>query len=182
MDGGRGADTLRVGALIFPGGPHSFDLGSGNDTILFTSGLDDGPFLHEVTAGRGFDTVSYPNSDVGVSVDVNSCPACSVERVIGSPENDTLIGDSSSMRFDAGAGDDTIDPGGGFDTIFAGDGNDQVNTVDGGFDLASCGADQDTATSDRRDLIFNDCETLISEPGIADSAAPAGEPAGQPAD
>ena len=69
------------------------------------------------------------------------------------------------MRFDAGAGDDTIDPGAGFDTVFAGDGNDQVNTVDRGFDLASCGADQDTATGDRRDLIFGDCETVTRAAG-----------------
>lgn len=172
MDGGSDADSLKVGGpLGFPGGDHSFDAGKGNDTISFSFG-DDGEFLPEVSAGRGFDTISFANAlpSGGVSLDFNSCPACSVERVIGSPFADTLTGDASSMRFDAGAGDDTIDPGGGFDTVFAGDGNDQVNTVDRGFDLASCGADQDTATGDRRDLFFGDCETVTRAAGR--SAAP----------
>ncbi len=162
MAGGGGADSLHVGGgLAFPGGDHSVHAGRGNDTISFSFG-DDSAFLPEVSAGRGFDTISFANAipSGGADLDFNTCPACSVERVIGTPFNDTLIGDASSMRFDGGAGDDTIDPGAGIDTVFAGTGNDQVNTVDRGFDLASCGADQDTAMGDRRDLIFGDCETV----------------------
>ncbi len=173
MDGGGDADRLQIGGgLAFPGGDHSFDAGSGNDTISFTFG-DDSAFLPEVSAGRGFDTISFANAipSGGADLDFNTCPACSIERVIGSPFADTLTGDASSTRFDGGAGDDVIDPGAGWDTVFAGDGNDQVNVAgDRAFDLASCGADEDTAVADHRDLIFGDCETVIR--GAGRSATP----------
>ena len=62
-----------------------------------------------------------------VDIDLRTCPACSVERLIGSPFDDTLVGDDSLMRFDGGDGNDTIEPGAGWDSVFAGAGNDQVN-------------------------------------------------------
>ena len=81
--------------------------------------------------------------------------------MVGTPYNDVLLGDATSMVFQGGGGDDLIEPRGGFDAVFAGAGNDNVNVSgDGSFDLASCGADADTALADRRDLIFGDCETV----------------------
>ena len=84
-----------------------------------------------------------------------------MERVIGSPFDDTLVGDANSMRFDGGDGNDTIDPGAGWDSVFAGAGNDQVNVGgDRQYDFANCGADDDTVLADHRDQIAKDCETV----------------------
>lgn len=170
LEGGPGADRLNVATLLpilYLAGDR-FDGGDGNDAILFhdVGGPAGALYLRYVSAGRGFDTIWFKPYDAAhgcceVHVDFQTCPACSVERVVGTPYNDVLLGDATSMVFQGGGGDDLIEPRGGFDAVFAGAGNDNVNVSgDGSFDLASCGPDADTALADRRDLVFGDCETV----------------------
>jgi len=79
-----------------------------------------------VNGGSGNDLVTYAN-DIAVDLnlgtgqaittpgdEVDSLPG--VENAIGSPENDTLTGDSTDNVLDGGGGDDALDGAGGSDT------------------------------------------------------------------
>jgi hypothetical protein len=53
----------------------------------------------------------------------------SYQKVVGSAQDDVIVGGPASERLDGGAGDDDISAGGGEDTLIGGAGND---TIDGG--------------------------------------------------
>ena len=66
-------------------------------------------------AGAGSDTVSYANSNAGVTVDLSNSTAevgghaagdvlSNIENFIGSEHNDTLIGDGNANIFTGGRG------------------------------------------------------------------------------
>ena len=85
----------------------------------------------QISGTAGEDTVSFSNSDSGVSVDLskNHCSGgyaegdslFSIEDLIGSSRNDTFLGDGNSNVFQGLGGSDTLDGGEGDDTaVFRG--------------------------------------------------------------
>ena len=88
-------------------------------------------------------------------------PATSIEQIIGSKGNDTLVGDGRPNYIDGRGGNDTIYGGGGNDTLVGGlgqdklygqDGNDFLDAKDGITDLVlDGGAGTDTARKDTSD-------------------------------
>ena len=133
-------------------------VGSGHDdTFISGSGGD------HITGGGGSDTVSYRNSEAGVSVDLSDTDAqndtttdsyavgdtlSGIDNVTGSDHADTLTGSTGKNTLEGGSGNDTLKGGAGNDTLQGGPGND---TLDGG-------ADDDTfiiARGDGKDIINN---------------------------
>jgi Ca2+-binding RTX toxin-like protein len=103
------------------------DGGDGNDVLLGTIATD------MLNGGSGNDTASFVNafnagSTTGVTVDLNLQGAAqntvaagndtliSIENLIGSALNDTLIGDSNANVIEGGLGNDTLAGGAGDDT------------------------------------------------------------------
>ncbi|RON49823.1 beta strand repeat-containing protein [Pseudomonas frederiksbergensis] len=143
--------------------------GAGND-VLFGGG---GPDLF--IGGEGVDTVSYADSEVGVSIDLqarqNSGIAegdhyWDIEILRGSHFNDTLTGNSlASNYFEGGLGDDVIQGGWAADHLYGGFGpvNGPSNEIDTGnvaqADMLYGGAGDDiivTAVNDRGSVAYGD--------------------------
>ncbi|WP_417624364.1 beta strand repeat-containing protein [Paremcibacter congregatus] len=109
-------------------------VGDGNDNML--TGGAGGDVL---SGGLGIDTVSYTASATGVLIDLESGTAnlgdaqgdtfVSIENVIGSAFNDTLVGDGGDNTLTGGAGADVLSGGLGVDTAIYLDSADGV-TVD----------------------------------------------------
>nr|WP_246728325.1 calcium-binding protein [Microvirga terricola] len=115
--------------------------GKGDDTLIGGGGAD------TFNGGEGFDVVSYAAATDAVSVNLNpqndlvdegaNDKFISIEGVIGSAFNDTLIGNSrlgdlliggaGADSIVGGGGDDTIEGGAGADTMFGGDGIDTLS-------------------------------------------------------
>ncbi len=127
--------------------------GEGNDKIISNGSVN-------IIDGReGDDTVSYENSSIGVDVDlivgnmqvgVRIDQLESIENVIGSNLDDTLVGDSNrnllfgedgNDSIDGDEGDDELRGNSGDDTLIGGLGSDILiggtgdDTLDGGIDL-----------------------------------------------
>ena len=82
------------------------------------------------------DTVSYEESDAGVTVTVGGSVSggyaendmlAGIENVTGSPHTDTLTGDNNANVLMGGGGADTLDGEGGNDTLDGGAGNDDLD-------------------------------------------------------
>ena len=127
LRGGPGSDRLIGGS-----GYNRFVGSRGRDTLIGgddTDVIDMRPAKHGITV----------NLKRGRMIGWGSADLSSIERVIGSKFNDTLVGDSGSNEIIGGFGDDVIRPGGGEDRVDAGRGNDTVIsgsgslTYDGGW-------------------------------------------------
>ena len=168
QDTGEGRDTLGqienvVGSvyadtLIGTAGVNMLDGDGGDDALDGRGGAD------ELRGGPGSDAASYAQAAAAVTVDLarTTQPAdgdrfFSIEGVIGSPFADTLTGNMVANSIVGGAG---------ADTIAAAEGADRVEIRDGEGDRVSCGADADTAISDRRslDALDADCESVDALP------------------
>jgi Ca2+-binding RTX toxin-like protein len=130
---GSGNDTLggSVGANTLNGGAGNDTfvafIGDGNDTYIGGIGSDTLD-LSATTAGATVTTVNAQSTDIG-NDSLNS-----IENIIGSQGNDTIIMGAGVNVINGGSGADTINAGGGNDTITGGAGNDILNG----------GADNDT--------------------------------------
>ena len=121
LTGGLGDDTL-VG-------------GGGNDTLMGGFGSD------LLNGNGGSDTASYANAVAGVTVSLfvssaNTGDAAgdryiSIENIIGSEFDDTLIGDGADNIMTGGRGNDRLSGGGGADTFVF------DNMTNSGFDRIS---------------------------------------------
>ena len=158
--------SLYADRLIGTADVNVFEGDGGDDTLDGRGGADD------LRGGPGSDAVSYAQAPAAVTVDLalttqptDGDRLNSIENAIGSPFADTLAGNAVANRIVGGPG---------ADTLAAGDGADQVEVRDGEGDRVSCGADADTAISDRRsvDAVDGDCETV--------DALPEPEPEDQP--
>ena len=153
--GGAGDDRIEGG----PGDDSDLDGGSGRDEVFGGAGIDNadgGPGDGDVVRGdSGTDTlsggggsgdiVSYASATRGgIIVNLAAEKAkgdghddlAGFEDVVGSPQGDTIVGDSQANRLDGGVGDDTLDSGGGGGEAFGGPGTDSCN----GFAIEnSCG-------------------------------------------
>lgn len=130
--GGDGDDTLY-------GGIGNDDLfgDKGNDRLFGGDGLDTlngGEGRDHMDGGNGVDTVDYQLSSARVTVnlalglgrdgDAQGDTYASIENVLGSAFNDSIIGNDDKNRVEGNDGDDFIDGRGGDDYLSGGLGND----------------------------------------------------------
>ncbi|UMG92899.1 calcium-binding protein [Nocardioides sp. TF02-7] len=137
--GGPGADTFEQG--VFAGGGADLLLGrGGRDTVTYSLY---GPAVTVVLDGLANDGAQGEGDNV------------SVEVVVGSIEDDTLVGDGSANWFYGGDGADTLVGGGGPDHLFGEAHRDVLDLRDGvgGNDLGDGGDATDTATWDPGDRL-----------------------------
>ena len=122
------------------GGDDTLEGGAGDDLLEGGTGAD------QIDGGDGIDTVSYRNSDGGVTVDLSGVETASggdaagdrvtrVENVYGSDYNDavsgtedknTIFGEDGQDRIEGKGGDDFLRGGDGLDTIYGGAGDDLI--------------------------------------------------------
>ena len=153
--GTAGADTLRgtAGANVLNGY-------SGDDTIDGRGGDD------ELEGSAGADLVTYADAPAGVAVDLAAQTATggfgvdavrNFESVTGSGFADSLVGNAEANTITGLAGADQVSAVGGADT---------VDVRDGEADIASCGAEIDSATADQASLdsVSPDCENAAFLP------------------
>jgi Ca2+-binding RTX toxin-like protein len=155
VSGGEGDDTL-----IGDDGVNALTGNGGNDTLKGLGGADtfpNGPGADAYGGGDGEDAVDYGGSPAGVAVTPGAEPgdgapgenddvAADVERVIGSPNDDTLaLPPSGRARLEGGAGRDTLDASG--------------RVAPGGLDLAAGEGGED------RGVAYLGFEDLIGTPG-----------------
>jgi Ca2+-binding RTX toxin-like protein len=146
VDGGPGDDDL------VDGGPGADSVIGGVGTDNVTGGSGDGDVVRgdsgedRLSGGPGAeDVVSYASATRrGVIVDLRSNLAkgdghdslSGFENAVGSPQNDTLMGDSGPNDLDGGVGDDILVGAGGGGTGFGGPGSDTCSGFAAEF---SCG-------------------------------------------
>ena len=134
--GTASADVLRglggADRLSGLGGDDILDGGDGDDILMGGDGDDIliGGLGNDVLAGgAGRDTADYSSAGAAVTVNLATGRASggagldtltSIENLVGSVFNDTLIGDANANIIRGGGGSDTIDGGGGDDQLFAG--------------------------------------------------------------
>ncbi|WP_419756917.1 putative Ig domain-containing protein [Anabaena sp. FACHB-595] len=134
--GGSGSDTIRGGAdwdRLYGGDRDDFVYGDDGDDWL-----DGGAGADILNGGAGFDTASYTSATSAISINlvtqVSTGDAAddvfqSIEQIVGSRYDDTLIGDEDNNEFDGGEGNDFISGGAGDDRLSPGWGDD---VIDGG--------------------------------------------------
>ncbi len=109
-------------------GDNTLSGGKGRDTLQGGDGAD------HLDGGADRDTVSYAGSNAGVTADLDAGTGSggaaegdtyqSIEDVLGSAHDDTLIGDSAANTLTGGDGDDILTGNGGYDRLVGGAGND----------------------------------------------------------
>ncbi|WP_419780791.1 FecR domain-containing protein [Maridesulfovibrio sp.] len=172
INGDSGDDVLSGGA-----GEDTINGGSGKDTI--SGGTEDDIIIASpgdydlVDGGVGFDTLSLaemspvhgayvnlassdphqPSGYTGIaSMDGDITYFVNIERVIGTAEGDTILGNSADNDFFGGDGADSITGAGGNDSLIGGEGTDDMDggpgtdTLEGGLgsDILDGGSDSDT--------------------------------------
>ncbi len=141
--GGAAGDTLTGGA-----GADSLFGNGGNDT-LNGGGVDDlldgGAGADHLDGGAGFNTASYADSAVAVSIDLTNGLGnavthggdaegdsfSNIQAWVGSAFDDTFIAGADPVRFIGGAGNDTLTGGAGNDTLIGGPGRDVLTGGEG---------------------------------------------------
>jgi large repetitive protein len=125
ISGGAGDDVIDGGA-----GPDKMTGEDGNDTFIGGAGAD------YVDGGAGVDAVDYGASNDRVTVDLRTGRGfgadaegdtlVSIENLVGSQYNDTLIGNAGDNRLNGGRDNDRLAGGDGADVLIGGIGNDQL--------------------------------------------------------
>lgn len=179
-----GNDTIRVGAaevdyirtgngndrvdLGSGGYAPNVDLGSGNDSLLFTKNVDIDAFTY-VNAGSGVDTFGFTGFTTGVIFSLQNIGtqntgagrviAVGFENLTGTAYNDRLTGNDQANSINGGVGNDLIngaegndrlDGAAGIDTLIGGSGNDTYlvdNAGDIVDELNDAGSGADTVQS-----------------------------------
>ena len=161
LEGGAGDDSLF-------GGKHHDTLegGAGEDTLYGGRGndiLEGGAGADIMDGGGGIDTISYENSDAGVSVnlqfEINTLSgghatdsvsgmndrmvAGSFENIIGSDHNDGLSGDTRDNVLIGGDGDDYLYGNVGDDILEGGGGTGDIYIFEGGYGADTIQGDAD---------------------------------------
>ena len=111
--------------------------GAGNDTLNGGDGMDileGGAGADSLDGGGGEDTASYAGSNAAVSINLltnvisgghaTGDTLSSIENLVGSAFDDTLLGGNGDNTIRGGAGNDLIGGGNGKDTLFGEAGND----------------------------------------------------------
>ena len=107
----------------------------GVDTLTASSSIYD----NTIDLREGYFNFGSPEDVTGIAYGVV------IENAIGSPQNDTIIGNDHDNRLEGGAGNDTIDGGGGTDTtVFSGNHADYTIVEQGvGVSIADTVAERD---------------------------------------
>ena len=143
--GGQGRDLLIGGygndTLIGGQGRDPLDGGPGNDTLIGGQGRD------PLYGGPGNDTADYSTSSGHVKVelirgigyfnDAQGDRLHSIENLVGSNFDDTLVGGAAANAISGGDGNDELYGGGGADTLLGGIGEDSLFGDDLTLDYAS---------------------------------------------
>jgi Ca2+-binding RTX toxin-like protein len=155
--GGDGNDRI-INNTTSPGS--LLDGGDGNDTYTFGQTFD----LDAIVPGPGLDTLDETAGffEDGLEIDMSGCPRC-VQRVIGTPNDDRIMGDRHAQAILGGGGNDILDGGRGHDAIAGQNGDDTITSRDGVFDMVACGDGTDGVVADRRDLVSLNCENVTRE-------------------
>lgn len=172
IDGTAADDTIQGLAgddtLVGYQGNDLLEGGEGNDV------LSGGPGNDTLDGGAGIDTAAYTSTPGAVSVDLAAGTASgaagndvliSIENIIGSAFNDTLIGDSGANLIRGLEGDDVLGARGGADTLDGGAGFDYVSVTQ-----AAAGVEVDLAAGSYGFLGAPTGVTLISIEGVYGSA------------
>jgi Ca2+-binding RTX toxin-like protein len=157
--GGPGDDELRMAGQF--GAPLLMDGGRGAD--LYFAGTFDDPswIVSAIRPGAGRDTLSAATAGP-LTVNIAACGGC-VENVIGSPNDDSIVGDDGKNVLLGGLGNDVLDPRGGRDQVAGEAGDDQIDLRDAQRDGASCGDGVDRVDADAvpADSVASDCEEVV---------------------
>jgi Ca2+-binding RTX toxin-like protein len=138
--------------------------GGAGDDILFGGAGDDqlqgGAGEDNIDGGDGFDTVNYDDGTTqGVFVDLGRTQQAtgvfgqgdfltSIEGLLGTSYNDTLVGNASANYIFGGGGNDSIGALGGGDVLEGGEGDDDLHgSLFGSGDFLLGGAGNDTLTA-----------------------------------
>jgi Ca2+-binding RTX toxin-like protein len=144
--------------LIGRGGPDSLWGGDGNDLLLGGAGPD------RIDGGPGWDMAGYWDAPgpvalslatgFGTQGDAAGDHVTTVEGIIGSAFDDTLIGDGGANELRGGGGDDVLEGGAGDDRLFGEGGRDRLYGG-AGFDIANWSTSPDGVTVDLADPARN---------------------------
>ncbi|NPD14038.1 hypothetical protein HOY34_02350 [Xinfangfangia sp. D13-10-4-6] len=156
--GGNGNDQI-----LGRGGNDTLYGGAGNDILIGGAGAD------RLDGGTGRDRVEYSDATAAVKVDL-VLPASntgfaagdtfvSIEDILGSTYNDTLIGDNLANAVWGGLGDDYLMGRGGNDSLYGGVGNDTL--------IGGAGADLLDGGAGRDRVQYNDATTGVRVDMIA---------------
>ena len=170
VSGGSGNDNITLGI-----GYSSVSGGSGNDTIIISVVAEQGS---SIDGGAGTDTIDLsllqthnsPESGVSIYLDYgdieltgfSTIKITGVENVIGTNQDDTIVGGKTGNNIDGGAGndwiisnagDDVVNGGVGNDTLEGGAGDDVVNGG-AGSDVVNGGAGYDNLTGGTGNDLF----------------------------
>ena len=144
VEGTESADTLtgtgvRNETVVGFGGGDTISAGSGDDFIVGAAGAD------SVDGGDGTDTITYEESDVGMTIDLAGETASDgdtltgVENVVGTAYDDTIVSSSADNVLDGGAGFDTVSYAGSGASVtidlttgsVVGHGSDTLTSIEG---------------------------------------------------
>ena len=151
VSGGSGNDNITLGT-----GYSSVSGGSGNDTIIISVVAEQGS---SIDGGAGTDTIDFsllqthnsPESGVSIYLDYgdieltgfSTIKITGVENVIGTNQDDTIVGGKTGNNIDGGAGNDWIISNAGDDVVNGGTGNDSLEGG-AGYDTLTGGTGNDT--------------------------------------
>ncbi|MBX3327327.1 MAG: calcium-binding protein [Nitrospira sp.] len=197
LNGLAGNDILNGDAVVGPQGNDTLIGGSGNDTLNGRGGDDwlvGGTGTDVLNGGTGVDTADYSNSTIngqsyigataGVTVNLNLTGAqntggagldtlVSIENVLGTNLNDTLIGNSANNLLSGRGGNDQLLGGGGNDRLNGGAGNDLLNGGTGidtaSYNTATAGVTVDLNLKSAQNTGGAGIDTLVSIENVTGS-------------
>ena len=168
--GGAGNDTLAGSArsineiqgnggndrLVARGDLDELFGGTGNDTLVDAYGLTcldggDGSDTADFSQVQRFDGIGVDLAEgyaVGLTTREDPDQLADIENVIGTRQNDVILGNEQPNRLDGAGGPDRIVGKGGIDTLIGGDGDDYLEDRDGNVDQMTGGNGNDYAAPD----------------------------------
>ena len=182
LDGGNGRDLLLGGR-----GDDSLLGGNGNDDLRGGPGVDfleGGAGSDRLDGGAGDDLATYVESPEGVVVDLEAGQAVdangvvdeliSIEGVIGSSNDDVLLGAAGDEALLGGPGNDIIEGRGGADVLFGGAGEDRFvyrDVLDGGDVIADFDAIASADETAGDAVVIEDAALEGFDPDVSDVSA-----------